>query len=151
MVMERTVLQLAKSPGGLNGERSGKHRLITASSIFYEKPAPGGRRNQIGDKHTRGTGGTQVMEALHHQRFVPAPRSTFHKQAHAVAQLKAIDPGPLARLPAGMKALDGISEKRLKMGLDVCTRLVHACIIEGGQGLVKAVCLVITHKSPQAP
>ncbi len=51
-----------------------------------------------------------------------------------------MDPGPIARLPAGMKALDRISEKRLKMGLYVCTRLVHARIIVGGQGLVKAVC-----------
>src|SRR6266852_3892716 len=131
--MERTLLQPAKGPGSLNGYRSGKSRLITPSSIFHEKPAPGGCRNQIGDKHTRNTGGTQVTEALHHQRFVPAPRGALQKQAPSVAQLKTMDPGPIARLPAGMKTLDRIGEKRLKMGLYVCTRLVHACIIEGGQ------------------
>ncbi len=139
--MERTLLQPAKDPGSLNGEWSGKSRLITASSIFHEKPAPGGRRNQIDDQHTRKRSGTQGMEALHHQRFIPAPRGAFHKQARTVAQLKTIDLGPLARLPAGMKAVDRISEKRLKMGVDVCIRLVHACIIEGGHRRVKAVCV----------
>ena len=81
------------------------------------------------------------MEAVHHQGFVPASRSTLYKQARAVVQRKAVDPGPLARLPAGMKAVDRISVKRLKMGLYICIRFVHACIIEGGYRSVKAVCV----------
>ena len=79
------------------------------------------------------------MEALHDQRLVPAPRGALQKQTRSVAQFEAVDPGPIARLPARMNTLDRVREKRMKMVLYICNKLVHVCIIEGGQILVKVL------------
>jgi len=77
------------------------------------------------------------VEALHHQRLVPAPGRAFQKQAGSVTQFKTVDLGPIARLPTGMNALDCVREKGMEMLLYVCNKLAHGCIIEGSQGLVK--------------
>ncbi len=79
------------------------------------------------------------MEALHDQRLVPAPRGALQKPAGSVTQFETINPGPIARFPARMNALDRVREKSMKMVLHICKELVHACIIEGGQALVKGL------------
>jgi len=79
------------------------------------------------------------MEALHDQRLVPAPRGALQKQTGSGAQFEAVDPGPITWFPARVNALDRIREQRMKMILYICNKLVHVCIIEGGQILVKVL------------